>query len=244
MLRIICPKCQCEQDEAKECLSCGLIFERYCDDEFFFEPAQSTLRSSFRALRTFLLSSALLILFLLTWPQRTLPSEPDPGAPARMQIKLAETQEIVGKGEAHELRLDEWEVNSWLDENLTRAMTETQAQLEEDWTTQGTLDSLVVAFLEDRIQIHLQFHVLSKDMSLTLWGRVRTVNGYLRMDVDSGRMGQLPLPSPVLQRAMSNVFDSPENMEKFQLPPGIGDIRLDKGQLVVDYLPAPSDEIL
>ena len=243
MLRIICPKCQCEQDESKECLRCGLIFKRYREAETF-DDEKPGWRLSFRTIRLFLLVPTVLILLLITWPQRTLPSEPDPEAPARMQMKIAETQEIVGKGEAHQLKLDEWEVNSWLDENLTQAMTETQAQIGEEWAKHGTVDSLVVAFEEDRIQVHLQFQVLSKDMALTLWGRVRTVDGYLRMDVDSGAMGQLPLPRSVLQRAMSNVFDSPENMEKFQLPPGIGDIRLENGQLVVDYLASSSEEIL
>ena len=38
-----------------------------------------------------------------------------------------------------------------------------------------------------------------------------------------------------LDRAVSRLFDSPENRESFQLPPEIKDIRVMNGELIVAY---------
>ena len=48
-------------------------------------------------------------------------------------------------------------------------------------------------------------------------------------------LGSLPIPQVTLERAVSRLFDSPENRDSFQLPPAIKDIRVANGELMVSY---------
>jgi hypothetical protein len=38
-----------------------------------------------------------------------------------------------------------------------------------------------------------------------------------------------------VDRAVRRLFDSPENKEKFRLPPHIRDLRVENGEIVVSY---------
>jgi hypothetical protein len=70
-------------------------------------------------------------------------------------------------------------------------------------------------------------------MLLELDGRVFAQDGYLRLAPTGGKLGSLPLPSAALQRLINQIFDSPQNKEKFKLPPGIQDITIKNGRLTV-----------
>jgi len=70
-------------------------------------------------------------------------------------------------------------------------------------------------------------------MLLELDGRVFVQDGYLRLAPAGGKLGSLPLPSAALQRILGQIFDSPQNKEKFKLPPGIQDITIRNGQLTI-----------
>ena len=64
---------------------------------------------------------------------------------------------------------------------------------------------------------------------------VRVAGGYLHFDPLSGKLGLLPLPQSALDNAVRRMLESPENKEKFRLPPGINDIRIEGGELFVVY---------
>jgi hypothetical protein len=49
----------------------------------------------------------------------------------------------------------------------------------------------------------------------------------------AGKLGSLPLMEATLRGAASRLFDSPENRDKFCLPPGIRDVRIEGGNLIL-----------
>ena len=87
----------------------------------------------------------------------------------------------------------------------------------------------------DRIVGYVLFNIRGKDMSLTLEGGLRVENGYLRLDADAMKLGSLPIPQATVERAVARLFDSPENREQFRVPASVRDIRVDNGDLVVDF---------
>jgi hypothetical protein len=46
-------------------------------------------------------------------------------------------------------------------------------------------------------------------------------------------LGSLPIPQAIVERAVSSLFDSPENRDRLRLPPGIRDLRVENGELVL-----------
>ncbi len=83
------------------------------------------------------------------------------------------------------------------------------------------------------MRVHTLFELYGKSLSLELEGKVTTRDGYLRFEPSSGKLGSLPLPGATLRRAVDRLFESPENREKFRLPPEIEDIRVEERKLIV-----------
>jgi hypothetical protein len=71
------------------------------------------------------------------------------------------------------------------------------------------------------------------DFSLELEGTPVVRNGYLKLEPIRGKIGSLPLMAGALKSATDRLFDSPQNREKFRLPPEIEDIRVEQAQLVI-----------
>ncbi len=86
---------------------------------------------------------------------------------------------------------------------------------------------------EGELSGYVLFDLLGKDQSLVLEGRLVVENGYLRLQPESGTLGTLPLPQSSLKGAVARLFDRPENRETFHVPPGIRDIRVEHGELIV-----------
>jgi hypothetical protein len=68
-----------------------------------------------------------------------------------------------------------------------------------------------------------------------LEGHLHVVNGYLRFEPTRGKLGSLPLPQSTLESAVTRLFDAPENRERLRVPLEIRDIRIENGDLVVEY---------
>jgi hypothetical protein len=92
-----------------------------------------------------------------------------------------------------------------------------------------------VGLVGDRVRAYVVFDFHGKDMSLTLEGRLRVVDGYLILEPTRGMLGSLPLPPGTLDGAVKRLLESPENKEKLRLPPEIRDIRVTNGQLEIQY---------
>ncbi len=93
----------------------------------------------------------------------------------------------------------------------------------------------MIVLLDDRLRAYVVFNLYGKDLSLTLEGRLRAENGYLRLAPTSVKLGSLPLPQATIDRAVERLFESPENLEQFRLPPEIADLRVENSELVVTY---------
>ena len=61
------------------------------------------------------------------------------------------------------------------------------------------------------------------------------MNGYLRFESTSGKLGSLPLPQSTLESGVTRLFDTPENREKMRVTLEIRDIRIENGEVVVEY---------
>ncbi len=252
MTMLICPKCGFQQEGGSECLRCGIIFERYrppteslpdwaSDASVEPESSPGLLWQLFRVFRWVTLVAGVLVIVLILRQEEPPRVETDPRAKEGIRTKLYELQRARESGEAHDLRLNESEINSWMGSNLALAppskpQTENpsgaEPTLEE---VQSSMRDVKVNLLDDRLHAYVLFNFHGKDLSLSLEGRLRVENGYLKLDPIGGSLGSLPLPQAVLDRAVQRIFDSPENREKFKVPPEVRDIRIVNRELVVFY---------
>jgi hypothetical protein len=192
----------------------------------------------YRVLRWVILAGLLLVLFLLMRKADPPQVRADAQAAVRVETKMAELQQAVDAGQSYTLTLDEAEVNSFLQSNLAlktesgSAPATSEPTLEE---VQSTVRDVRVGLVDDRVRAYVVFDFHGKDMSLTLEGRLRVVDGYLILEPTGGMLGSLPLPQATLDNAVKRLLESPENKEKLRLPAEIRDIRVTNGQLEIQY---------
>jgi len=257
---VICPKCGFQQEGGSECRRCGIVFERYHAPKESLpswvasappeeESSTGAFKKFFRIFRWFTLAAGVLIVVLILHQGEPPTVETDPRAKESVQTKLYELQRARQSGDSYDLRLKESEINSWVGSSLALAPPagpQTSSQipaaaqnpgrseptLEE---VQSSMRDVKVNLLDDRLRAYVLFNFHGKDLSLSLEGRLRVENGYLRLEPTSGSLGSLPLPQAVLDRAVQRIFDSPENKEKFKVPPEVRDIRVVNRELVVFY---------
>ncbi len=180
------------------------------------------------------------IIFLILQQPATPPVDPDPYAGERVQRKLDETRRAVQSGRPHVLELNEAEVNSWLGKNLVFAempyevedVLEREASLEQ---VRSTVRNLQVNLSDDEVHAHVVFDFHGKDLKLEIRGKLSLLDGYLKLVPTGGKLGALPIPRAALDRAMSRVFNSPENREKFKVPDQVADLRVEDGEFRVVY---------
>lgn len=187
----------------------------------------------------------LLVVILLVMKKAAPPQvQTDPQAAERVQWKMHQAQQAEAAGESHTLELDEPELNSLLASNLELKTDEAKATAGgvPAESPQPTLEE-VKSNVRD-VKIHLEgnqvtayvvFDLYGKELSLTLTGGLRVVDGYLRMEPTSGALGSMPIPQSTLDSAVARLFDSPENREKFHLPAHIRDVRVEDGQIKILY---------
>jgi hypothetical protein len=252
---MICPKCGFKQKEGTECPACGIVFSRYhgvsmltdaaVPFEINSEPAAariSPLRLIFRIFRWAILAVALVAILLIL---RTPPLPPivvTPETSARANAKVQEFREALQGGRAPALKLENSELNSWLNSNLALRPTTPPAgspsatsdagvpSIEE---AQSNVKDVKIELLEDSLRAYVLFDFHGKDLSLQLEGKLLVQNGYIRLIPTGGKLGSLPLLQTTLESATRQLFESPENRGKFRLPPDIRDIRIENGSLVV-----------
>ncbi|HXK58979.1 MAG TPA: hypothetical protein PLP42_03705 [Acidobacteriota bacterium] len=252
MRTIVCPSCQWEQVGGEECQRCGIIFDRYRppearpifqqeveEAEEGLRPPPTLWRKIFRIARIVSPAITVLIIGLIF----NLPAPPkierDTDATARAQQKIAGVQQaIVNRASPYDLHFSETELNSVLALAL-RPDNTAQLSAEEREAAESIRD-LRVTLDNDYTHLYVAFRLYGKMLTLSITGKVRVEDRQLRLDAESGRLGSLPLPSFVLERAMYKVFDAPENREKFRLPPHIKDIRVEDSQIVLSVDPAAS----
>jgi hypothetical protein len=161
-----------------------------------------------------------------------------PDARPQAQAKIAEAQQAVQDGSPYRLTLDEAQVNSILHAEAGMPARKLDLQLAGETAAEEAaqeIQDMRVNLIGDRLHAYVLFKRFGTTLALSLEGRLSVVDGRLRFDVDTGKLGSLPIPRPVLVNAVEEAFNSPENREKLRLPPEVADIRVEGGQIVVDY---------
>jgi hypothetical protein len=254
---MICPKCGNQQNEGPECKHCGVIFARFHKTEPASGPKPMADKKSagplvrvFRVFGWASLACLIIILILLLRSPSPPQIEITPEDVENVEAKVQSFQSSMREGKQDTLQMNESELNGWLSENLAlnrpnRADTSrpqdpdpakkadeplSSAELQQ---AQSSVHNVKAKLDEDAIKLYASFDFHGRDMLLELDGRVFVQDGYLRLAPTGGKLGSLPLPSAALQRLINQIFDSPQNKEKFKLPPEIQDITIKNGRLTV-----------
>ncbi len=98
---------------------------------------------------------------------------------------------------------------------------------------QSSVRDVKIELHEDSLRAYTVFDLHGMDLSLELEGRLFVKDGYLRLEPTGGKLGSLPLLAGTLEGATKRLFDSPENKEKFRLPPHIRDVRIEYGRIII-----------
>jgi hypothetical protein len=252
---MICPNCGGAQNNAKQCKYCGVTFDRLHKADpasTLVSKANKTTPGLFGRLFRRCCWASLIILIIALILILRMPSPPQievaPDAVQTIEAKVKEFQSSMGQGRQSTLRMNESELNGWMDANLTTNRQQgpdasqshnvdtaidpekNAAELEQ---AQSTVRDVKAKLIDDSVKLYATVDFHGKDLLLEVDGRVFVQDGYLRLKPTGGKMNSLPLPSSALQALVERIFNSPQNKEKFKLPSGIEDIRIDSGVLSV-----------
>jgi hypothetical protein len=252
---LTCPKCELEQEEGPECLRCAIVFSKFkppipavekipiSGTETTMQPATPGLLSRvFRVLPWISLTVTVGILLLILRQAPLLPIQTDPQAADRVAEKMAQLQMAVHSNQPHALTLNEAELNQWMRDNLAIASTHQIQQAGIPIPTgsepnvqeiQSALKDLRINLMGNQLRAYALFALYGKEISLQLDGTITTEGGYIRLQPTAGKLGSLPIPSLTLERVVHQLFDSPTNRDKFQLPPQIESVRVVNNSLVI-----------
>ena len=233
----------------------GLADQPLRSDQQTKPPAGLLLRTC-RALRWLVLAGLILVLVLILRPSSPPAIEIPPDAADRAQAKVQEFHAAAQRGRAETLALSQPEINGWLQRNLDLKRPAPEDPLAHAKTVESAIDlarrstvpsrdaaaveqiqstvrDVRIELTGDSLRAYVAFDLYGKDLSLELEGRLEARDGYLRLTPTAGKLGSLPLPAGTLDAAAARLFDSPQNKEKFRLPPHIQDVRVEGGELII-----------
>jgi hypothetical protein len=223
------------------------------------KPAPGPFRRLFRLFRWLAFAAAVVALLLILRPSPPPRITVSPEAIEESKMKVSEFQTAMQAGRPQPLELDQSQLNAWLDSNLAIKHPDTEAATaasgphndqaespgepvtrtaapESEPTAaevQASMRDVKIELLDDSLRVYAAFDFHGKALTLELEGRLVTKDGYLRLEPTGGKLGSFPLPATVLESAMHRIFDAPENREKFRLPSRIGEMKIERGNLVV-----------
>ncbi|NOT21412.1 MAG: hypothetical protein HOP22_01610 [Nitrospiraceae bacterium] len=186
------------------------------------------------------LSIGLLLLILHQTPP--LPIQADAQAADRVAEKMAQLQVAVQASQPHAVTLNEAELNQWMRDNLAIASAHQAQQagisapigselsVQE---VQSALKDVRINLMGNQLRTYALFVLYGKEVSLQLDGAIEAQGGYIRLNPTAGKLGSLPIPTSMLNSVVNQLFDSPQNRDKFQLPPQIESIRIENNILVI-----------
>ena len=252
---LTCPKCGFEQEDGPEYLHCGIIFSKIKPPVSAVKETPATVADTesqqatpgllsrvFRILPwiSLILSIGMMLLILRQTPPLSI--QTDPQAADRVAEKMAQLQMAVQAGQTHAVTLNEAEINQWMRDNLAIASAH-QAQQAGIPAPVGSAPSVqeVQSALKDvrmnlkgnQLRAYALFALYGKEISLQLDGTIENQGGYIRLKPTAGKLGSLPIPSSTLDYVVHQLFDSPQNRDKFQLPPQIESVRIENNTLVI-----------
>jgi hypothetical protein len=182
------------------------------------------------------------VLFLILRQTPPPPIQTDPEAADRVAEKMARLQMAVQAEQSYSLDLDEAELNQWMRDNLAIASAHQAQQagipvpagaepgIQE---VQSALKDVRMSLMGNQLRAYALFALYGKEISLQLDGTIETRDGYIRLKPTAGKLGSLPIPSSTLDHVVHELFESPQNRDKFQLPPQIASVRVENNTLVI-----------
>ncbi|MEQ1627432.1 MAG: hypothetical protein ABL965_08560 [Nitrospira sp.] len=182
------------------------------------------------------------VLFAILRQAPALPIQSDPQAADRVAEKMALLQQSIQTNHPAQIALSEAELNQWMRDNLAIASAHQaeQAGLSVPAGNAATVEEVQSALKDVRMNLagsqlkaYALFHIYGKDISLQLDGTLETRDGYVRLTPTAGKLGALPIPHATLGHVVTQLFESPQNREKFQLPPQIRSVRVENSTLVI-----------
>ncbi|MBI3357246.1 MAG: hypothetical protein HY038_10840 [Nitrospirae bacterium] len=176
------------------------------------------------------------VLLLILRQMPPLPTQTNPQAADRVAEKMAQLQMAVQSSQNHSVTLNEAELNQWMRDNLAIASAHQAQQagipvpagsepnMQE---VQSALKDVRMNLMGHQLRAYALFVLYGKEISLQLDGTIETQEGYIRLKPTAGKLGSLPIPSSTLDHVVHQLFDSPQNRDKFQLPPQIESVRIE-----------------
>jgi len=252
-----CPRCGFVQEGGEECQRCGVVFRRFRAPLVpsaearplpttvsvappaapeAAPPRAGILRRAYHVFRWVALATTVgaLILILRTRPAPEIRTDPD--ALRRAESKWRAVEQSAALGTPQTLTWDEAELNAWLQRNLALARSgggqTAEPSVEE---LRSNVRDLKLQLAGDLLRAWVLFDIHGKDLTLVLEGRLSVKDRRLRLTPTAGFLGSLPLPRKALDGAVARLFDDPQNADKFQLPPDVRDVRVEHGQIVIDW---------
>lgn len=262
---IECPKCHFVQPEGgKDCVRCGIVFARYkappepaapppmrrpemTKEQAAIEKMKAiTLPPSgpglfsqlFRLARWAIVLGCLVALFMMFRQAPPPTVAVDPEGAQKVSDKFLAAQEAATQGQAFTMPLTEAELNAWIRANLTGSGGAIQTGTGGPPTqeqVQSSMKDIKLHLVGDQIHAYTLFTLYGKDVTLQLTGKLQVKDGRIRLDAKEGMIGTLPIPKATLGSAVSGLFDSPTNREKFVLPPHIANVQVQNGELLISY---------
>lgn len=229
--------------------------DRAADDS---SPKHSPWRMIFRIVRwsMYVAAAVSLVMVFHAVPAPVIATSPQ--AAARVEQKVEAAEQAVSSGQSATLRLDQTELNSYLESHLD--ISPSAASSPQDAKPAGGADGATagvpapsgspaeqveqvrssvrdvkVELIGDRVRAYVVFDFHGKDMTLQLEGKLGASNGYLHFEPVSGQLGSFPIPQSTLETAVGKLMDSPENREKLKLPAEMSDLRIENGEIVATY---------
>ena len=249
-----CPKCGFEQDSEVECLRCGIIFAKYKPPIGMQENASlsnsatvhrdepSLISRIVRMLPWISLAITVTVLFLILKQAPPLIIKTDPEAAERVAAKMAQLQLAIESNRRLVATLNEAELNQWMRENLAIASRHeaqgagTPVPAGHEPTVKdvrSALKDISMTLTGNQLHAYVLFLMYGKEVSLQLDGVLETRDGYIQLKPTAGKIGSLPIPSFTLDRVVHQLFNSPENRDKFQLPPEVESVSIQDSSLVI-----------
>lgn len=250
-----CPKCGVDQQGEFECFRCGIVFAKYkvsappvqaspetSNPVEIVSPPRNRIGRLFRVLPWISLAITLGMLLAILRQSPALPIQSDPQAADRVAEKMAMFQQSIQTNRAASIALSEVELNQWMRDNLAIASAHQaqQAGLSVPAGSAATVEEVQSALKDVRMNLagnqlkaYALFHLYGKDISLQLDGTLETRDGYVRLTPTAGKLGALPIPQTMLGHVVAQLFESPQNREKFHLPPQIQSVRVENNTLVI-----------
>ena len=98
---------------------------------------------------------------------------------------------------------------------------------------QSALKDLQINLAGNQLKAYALFHIYGKDISLQIDGILETRDRYVPLTSTAGKLGALPIPQTMLGHVIGQLFESPQNRGKSQIPSQIRSVRVENSTFLI-----------